>query len=265
MNKMGQLFASNGPFVSSKHWSNQDRDDTEVFFHHSQKAECMLTACTSWYGGDMMEFGSHDLNTFRDFLTSYDICGMTRAYPDMQFWAFDIFGKLEKDVGEHTKYFEPYSKQGDRLEYHDQLVAGHGIHVDKCRLVQGLFEDTLTQELKEKWRNDKVAGADYSGTALHLPAEHRNSAKRQIGFASLDCNIPSSYKTVFEWIFDAMAPNSYIYMDEGLQSPEVLAMWRIFVNQLVQKRNMDAVYIRNAAGFGSLWRLYPLVQVELDV
>ena len=182
MNKMGQLFANNGPFVSSQHWSNADRDDTEIFFHHSQKAECMLTACTSWYGGDFMEFGSHDLNTMRDFLTAYDICGMTRAYPDVQFWGFDIFGKLDKDIGDHAKYFEP-----------------------------------------------------------------------------------SSNKTVLEWIFDAMALNSYIYMDEGLQSPEVLAMWREFAVALSLKRNIGVTYIRNAAGFGSLWRLYPIIEASLNI
>ena len=265
MNKMGQLFANNGPFVSSQHWSNADRDDTEIFFHHSQKAECMLTACTSWYGGDFMEFGSHDLNTMRDFLTAYDICGMTRAYPDVQFWGFDIFGKLDKDIGGHAKYFEPYSKQGDKLAYHQQLIAGHGIHIDKCHLVQGLFEDTLTPERKELWRTDKSVSDDYSETAVHLPAEFRNSVIRQIGFASLDCNIPSSYKTVLEWIFDAMALNSYIYRDEGLQSPEVLAMWREFAVALSLKRNIGVTYIRNAAGFGSLWRLYPIIEASLNI
>jgi hypothetical protein len=265
MNKMGQIFAANGPFVSTQYWSDQDCQDTEVFFHHSQKAECMLTACSSWYGGDFFEFGSHDLNTFRDFLSSYNVCGMTRSYQDVQFWGFDIFGKLEKDVGEHTKYFEPYSSQGDRLAHHQQLIDSHGIHVEKCHLVQGLFENTLTQELREKWRNDKAAGVDYSETALHLPPEHRNHKQRQIGFASLDCNIPSSYKTVFEWIFDVMAPNSYIYMDEGLQSPEVLAMWGNFRAALRLKRNLGTAYVRNAAGFGALHRLYPIVEAPLNI
>lgn len=265
MNKMGSLFAQNGPFVSTQHWSDSDRIDTEVYFHHSQKAEVMLTACSSWYGGDFFEFGSHDLNTFRDFLSAFNICGMCKNYVDTQFWGFDIFGKLEKDIGEHAKYFEPYSKQGDRIAYHYDLIKSHGLYSDKCRLIQGLFADTLTKELKEAWRNDKKVTDDHSETALHLPPEFRNSAERQIGFASLDCNIPSSYKTVFEWIFDAMAPNSYIYMDEGLQSPEVLAMWHQFRCSLYDKRKIATTYIRNAAGFGSLWRLCPIVEATLDL
>lgn len=265
MNKYPQIFASNGPFVSSNAWSDNDRTDTEVYFHHYQKAEIMMTVASSWYGGDMMEFGSGDLNTFRDFLTAYNICGMTRAYPDVKFFAFDIFGKLEKDAGELTDYFAPYTKNGDSLRWHQNLLNNHGLYVDQCQLIQGLFSDTLTQELKEKWRNDKISGIDYSKTALHLAPEHRNSDMRQLGFASIDCNIGSSYKTVFEWIFDMLAPNSYVYMDEGLQSPEVLAMWSQFKKALRTKRNIGTAYIRNAGGFGSLWRLYPIVEGTLDL
>lgn len=265
MNKYPSLHKDNGPFISSLTFSDADRTDTEVHFHHRDKAEVMMCAASSWYGGDFMEFGSHDLNTFRDFLTAYNVCGMTRAYPDVQFWAFDIFGKLEEDAGELKAYFKPYSDQGDRLQHHNNLVKAHGLYVDKCRLTQGLFHNTLTQELKDKWRDDKSVGVDYSEIALHLAPEHRNSAKRQIGFASLDCNVGSSYKTVFEWIFDAMAANSYIYMDEGLQSPEVLAMWSQFKRALREKRNIGTAYIRNAGGFGSLWRLYPIVDGALEL
>ncbi len=265
MNKYPQIHASNGPFVSSQHWSDSDRIETEVYFHHKEKSECMMTACSSWYGGDFFEFGSHDLNTFRDFLTAFNVCGMPRAYVDTRFYGFDIFGKLDKDVGDLAKFFEPYSMQGDRLAYHNALIQHHGLYVSQCHLVQGLFSDTLTQEFKEKWRSDKAAGEDHSETALHLSPEHRNSDKRQIGFASLDCNIPSSYKTVFEWIFDAMAPNSYIYMDEGLQSAEAMAMWGSFVSKLILKRGINAAYVRSAGGFGALWRLFPMIKAELDL
>ncbi len=247
MNKYPQIFANNGPLVSSQYWSDADRTDTEVYFHHYQKAEIMMTVGSSWYGGDFMEFGSGDLNTFRDFLTAYNICGMTRQYPDVKFFAFDIFGKLEEDVGDLKTYFDPYTVRGDSLPWHQTLLNNHGLYVDKCQLVQGLFHNTLTKGFKEAWRSDKVASIDYSETALHLPSEYRNSATRQIGFASLDCNVPSSYKTVFEY----------------MQSPEVMAMWRQFKQALFVKRNMKAVYIRNAGGFGSLYRLYPVVEGNL--
>jgi len=265
MNKWNQIHADNGPFVSSQHWSESDRLETEVHYHHREKSDVMMAICSSWYGGDMMEFGSGDLNTFRDFLTAYNICGMTRQYPDVQFWAFDIFGKLRKDVGDLKAYFDPYIKRGDTLLWHQDLLKKHGLYVDQCRLMQGLFEDTLTRELKDAWHNDKDAGIDYSQIALHLPTEYRNSSKRQIGFASIDCNVPTSYKTVFEWIFDVMAPNSYIYMDEGLQSPDVMAQWSHFRQALATKRHIRTAYICNAGGFGSLWRLYPIVESSLEL
>lgn len=265
MNKYPQIHADNGPFVSSQYWAPNDRTDTEVYFHHREKSEIMMTACTSWYGGDVFEFGSHDLNTFRDMLTAYNICGMTQAYPDVKFYAFDIFGKLEEDIWDLKEYFAPYSKQGDRLAHHQAMLEKHGLYIDRCQLVQGLFKNTLTAEFKEKWRNDKITGIDYSKTALHLAPEHRNSDKRQIGFASIDCNIGSAYKTVFEWIFDVMAENSYIYMDEGLQSPDVIAQWEQFRRALHKQRNMGAIYIRNAGGFGSLWRLHPIVEGILEL
>lgn len=265
MNKYQNIHQNNGPFVSSQYWSDQDRQDTEVYFHHKEKSEIMMAIASSWYGGDMMEFGSGDLNTFRDFLTAYDICGMTRAYPDVKFFAFDIFGTLENDVGELKAYFEPYTKNGDRLAWHQNLLNGHGLYLEQCKLVQGLFANTLTEEFKEKWRNDKISGIDYSETALHLPAENRNSTQRQIGFASIDCNVWSSYKVVLEWIWDILAPNSYIYCDEGHQSPEVIDGINLFFNILREKRNLGNVYIRNAGGFGALYRIYPLTHVELSI
>jgi len=90
VNKYPQIHAGNGPLVSSYGWTDVDRIETEVYFHHKEKAEVMMSVASSWYGGDFMEFGSGDLNTFRDFLTAYNICGMTRAYPDVKFLAFDI-------------------------------------------------------------------------------------------------------------------------------------------------------------------------------
>lgn len=241
MNKYSHLFASNGPFVSSQHWSFSDRHDTEVFFHHSQKAQIMLTACSSWFGGDFFEFGSHDLNTFRDFLTAYDICGMSRAYEDVRFYAFDAFGKfpaipdVKTEFGCDLKgYFKPYSDQGDQIELHKKHIVDHGLYADKCHLVQGLFHDTCTSGFKEEYGD------------------------RKIGFASIDCNLAWSYKTVFEFIFSMMAENSYIYMDEGIQNPDVIAQWEQFRKMLRHKRHMDAIYVRNAAGFGSLWRLHPI-------
>lgn len=265
MNKYPIIHKNGGPLVSTKNWSAQDKQDTEVFYHHKEKAECAMVASSSWYGGDIMEFGSHDLCTGRNLLTAIDISGMAKAYADTRFYFFDAFGKFPSDMGELGLYFKPYSDQGDQIQRHAAYLYEHGLFVDRCYLVQGLFQDTCTQDFKEKWQNDKPVVEDHSQTALHLPPEHRNPVKRQIGFASIDCNVPSSYKTVFEFIFDMLAENSYVYLDEGLQSADVLEMWDQFIAALERKRNMKAVYIRNAGGFGSLWRLYPVIKAELNL
>lgn len=248
MNKYAQLHKDNGPLVSTKFWSDADRTDTEVHYQHREKAECALVAMSSWYGGDVFEFGAHDLNTGRNLLTALDISGMAKGYPDTQFYFFDAFGKFP-DMGhaqteygiDLTAYFKPYSDQGDQIARHEAYLDEHGLFRDRCHLVQGLFGDTCSPEFKSQYGN------------------------RKIGFASLDCNIAWSYKTVFEFIFDMMAESSYIYMDEGLQSPEVMYMWKIFSANLQLKRKIDVQFIRNAGGFGSLWRLYPMVESPLEL
>lgn len=241
------------------------KQDADVFYQHSEKAECALIAMSSWYGGDVFEWGAHDLNTFRNMLTSIHLSGMAKGC-DTRFYAFDAFGKFP-DMGELTDYFKPYSDQGDQIKRHESYLDEHGLFRDKCYLIQGLFKDTCTEEFKAKWRASKDPTIDDSCVARswHLALEHRNPKAREIGFASIDCNIASSYKTVFEFIFDMMAPNSYIYMDEGLQSSEVIAQWKQFCVQLDIQRNIRVLYIRNAGGFGSLWRLYPHVESKLDL
>ncbi len=238
-----ELFKSNGPLISTAGLSIEQCTDLEVQFHHREKGEIALTVGSSWYGGDIFEFGAHDLNTFRNMLSAYYLSGMCRAYKDVRFYAFDIFGKLpvvpdgQTEFGIDLKeYFKPYSDQGDQLAYHQELIQQHGIAVDKCHLVQGLFNDTMTPEFKASYGD------------------------RKIGFSCIDCNVAYSYKPVFEFIFDMMAENSYIYLDEGLQSPDVIALYKAFVERLKAERNMDSVYIRSAGGFGALYRLFPIIK-----
>lgn len=239
------LFKSNGPLISTKNLSQHQRTEAEVHFHHREKGECALTVGSSWYGGDYFEFGAHDLNTFRNMLTAYNISGMAQAYSDVRFYAFDIFGKLEEEVIGDTEwgvdlatYFKPYSDQGNQIDLHKQYLDAHGLYVDKCHLVQGLFKNTCTPEFKKEYGD------------------------RKIGFACLDCNVAYSYRTVFEFIFDMMAENSYIYIDEFFQNPDVIAMFTQFATALATKRNMGSVYIRNAGGFGGLFRLFPISSLQ---
>jgi hypothetical protein len=218
-----------------------------VYFSHREKAEIALATASSWYGGDYMEFGCHGLNTFRNMLSAFDVYDLQARFPDTQFYAFDVFGKLHSDnqgtdsaMREFDRSSEGYfSKQfpgGDEYAAHVSLLRDHGLFVDQCQLVQGYFQDTLSKEF-----------------ARSFAAE-----RRQIGFAFIDCNIESQYKVVFEFIFRLMGESSYIYCDELPQSAGVLAYFDEFSAALKRERNIGVAHVRNAGGFGTLFRLYPL-------
>src|SRR5258707_2324023 len=178
-----RLYKFHGPLRSTSELSSQAKLAAELHFHFREKAEVALTTGSSWYGGDYFEFGSHDLNTFRNMLTAYDMCGMTQQYQDVRFYAFDIFGELDAGSSDDLgTYFAPYTLNGDKIELHREYLDQHNLFRDKCILVQGLFQNTLTPEFKAKYKAEK----------------------RDIGFAFLDRNVGTSYKTDFEFIFDLM-------------------------------------------------------------
>ena len=234
------IYKPNGPLRSTKDWTGDFRTFVDVNFHFRESSQISLTFGSSPYEGDYMEFGSHDLNTFRNMLSAYNISGQCQAYKDVRFYAFDIFGKLDaKDAklgSDVSSYFSPYSGQGDKYHEHLKMIQEHGLYVDQCILVQGLFEKTLTKDFKTAYLNEK----------------------REVGFAFVDCNIGSSYRSVFEFIFPLLAENSYIYMDEYFQNPDVVALFNDFCANLKLKRKMMAVFIRCAGGFGALFRLCPI-------
>lgn len=236
MTELDKLFKPNGPLASSAALSLSEKIQTDVYYQHKEKAECALTVGTSWYGGDYFEFGSHDLTTFRNMLTAYDVCSLTRRFEDVRFYAFDVFGDDTGVDDEFRAAYPQYLAQGNQIALHRQYIEEHSLYKDKCHLVQGLFKNTLTNEFKAKYQ-----------------AEGRN-----IGFAFIDCNMASSYATVFDFIFDLMLTESHIYMDEYFQSAAVINLYQKFTDRLRKERNMGSVYIRNAGGFGGLFRLYSM-------
>jgi hypothetical protein len=236
------VYGQHGVLVSTAQWNDIQKRNVNLTFKYKELSEIALTAASAWMVGDYFEFGSQDLATFRNMLSAYDIFGRD---DDTHFYAFDAFGdftdhdrKFSSDVG---AYIAPYAAKGDSIEYHKQLLHNHQLFENRCHLVQGLFQDTLTNEFK----------ADYQ------------SKNRQISFAFLDCNLAESYKCVFEFIHDLMAANSYIYMDEYYckddyyNGPFVIHYFRQFSELLEQKRGIKSEFMRNSAGYGALFRLYP--------
>ncbi len=216
------------------------------YFQHREKIDVSLSATTSWYGGDYMEFGACDLHTFRNMLSAFHIAALPERFPDTRFYAFDVFGKLDSPnaewqaemsrFDERTGYFKNQFPNGDDLPRHQAMIEQHGLFVDRCHLVQGFFEDTLSDERKAAYRAEG----------------------REIGFAFIDCNFEEFYLTVFKFIFDLMAPNSYIYMDEYFQSSGAAHYFDQFRDRLRDERGIECMYIRSAGGFGGLFRLRPV-------
>jgi hypothetical protein len=238
------LHSPHGVLVSTARMSAAEKFDANQYYQYSNKALAALAATSMWRGGDYMEFGSTDLNTFRNMLTAFDIFNLFATYPDTRFYAFDIFGKVKADdeaierridAGEgYREYMSIFGARGDVLAENYAILKSHNLFVEKCELIQGYFEKTLSPERK----------AEYLAQG------------RQVGFACLDCNIGPPYKLVFEFLVDLMARYSYIYMDE-YYSDHVIRYFDQFVAELRARRNMDARFMRNAGGFGAMFFLYP--------
>jgi hypothetical protein len=239
-----RLHTRHGVLRSTSKMSPQDKFDANQFFQYRDKAEVALCPASIWGGGDYMEFGSTDVNTFRNFLTAYDIFNVDKSHPDVRFYGFDIFGetKTSKKTSEiieaskgYREYMNLFTHRGDLLQQDIETIKNHDLFVDKVHLIQGYFEDTLTKEFKDNYLKEG----------------------RGVGFACLDCNIAPPYKIVFEFLIDLMKPHSYIYMDE-YYSNSVIQYFDQFVIELRKRHNMDARLVRNAGGFGALFYLYQI-------
>jgi hypothetical protein len=83
---------------------------------------------------------------------------------------------------------------------------------------------------------------------------------RHVGFAFLDCNMPSSYKLVFDFLLDVMKPaRMFIYIDEYFEdhTPSIHPLYEAFAAEAKRRHGLDSLYMRNAGGFGALFCLMP--------
>ena len=106
---------------------------------------------------------------------------------------------------------------------------------DNCILTQGYFEDTLNREFKSELLGEN----------------------RKIGFAFLDCNITPSYEMAFDFILGLMAGMSFVYMDEYFINADVPILYKEFSAKLREEQGLNSYYMRNAGGFGALFRIMP--------
>jgi hypothetical protein len=240
---LDRIYKFHGPLKSSADLTRSEKVDANLFFQYRDKSEVALSVASLWKGGDYFEFGSSDLNTFLSMLTAYDLYRLDEPFPDVRFYGFDLFGSADPrgDAARQTlagegPYFAPYLASGDRYAQHLRMLDDHRLFRDRSFLVQGFFEDTLTPAFKAEYQREG----------------------RSIGFAFLDCNQLASYQVVFEFLFDLMAPDSFFYMDEYFAEQHTFVQFEQFREELRAKRNIGTAFIRNAGGFGGLFRLYDL-------
>jgi hypothetical protein len=210
-------------------------------YAYQARAEIALDVATCYPGGDYFEFGSAGLCTFRNFIAAFDICsGQTQHFPDVRFYAFDIFGRPEQGSGPPEGdrwYFDSYAGDQGGFASADVLLMPYGAAIrDRCILVPGYFQDTLNDALKRQIRDEK----------------------RKIGFAFLDCNIVSSYEIVFAFLADVIGCDKmFIYVDEYFTDPPVARLYQDFAVAIKARLGLTSIYMRNAGSFGALFCLMP--------
>lgn len=123
-------------------------------------------------------------------------------------------------------------------------LNAYGALKDRCVLVQGYLQDTLTEELKAKLR----------------------AANERVGFAFVDMNTAASYKLVFDWLIDVIDPRHkmLIYLDEYFLDAPVPPLYDLFCDEARKRCSMRSLYIRNAGNFGALFCLMPQPGAEYD-
>jgi hypothetical protein len=221
-------------------WSARRRALIASARNYRARSEIALDVASNYPGGDYFEFGAGSLNSFRSFLTAFDLNGLSERCPDARFYAFDIFGNPDIGTGAppaERKYFEHWRNPFDIAAPVASLKA-YGALKERCVIVPGYFHDTLNDEFKARMKREG----------------------RKIGFAFLDVNIASSYKFVFDFLLDVIGPwRMFIEIDEYFEDhrPPIHPLYQDFARQAKERHGLDSLYMRNAGAFGALFCLMP--------
>lgn len=158
------------------------------------------------FEGDYYEFGIFRGGTFLEAGRIVDTlgCDQTRLY------GFDSFEGLPAPDGidaTDTRFFEgQFSCSREEVESN---LASNGMNMARAELVQGFYEDSLTEELRGKF------------------------PFKPVGVALLDCDYYSSTKVALDWLRPYIRPGSVLLFDDwysygqtsDLGQPKALADW----------------------------------------
>jgi hypothetical protein len=240
------MFSHDGRLRTTRYLPWYLRRSFSNYFASREWAEIALIVANQYPGGDYFEFGSEGFRTFRNFLSAFHLNGHTEKMPDVKFFAFDVFGepKPASSLTEIEKpYFAVYRGLGrDYYRAAEARLRHHGLLLDRCVIVKGHFGDTLNEKFKAQLRAEN----------------------RRIGFAFLDCNIASSYKTCLEFLQEFMREDrAFIYMDEYFQIEGVADLFDDFCETMKTRYGLQARYVRDAGAFGALFVLMRTPKIEL--
>ncbi len=232
-----RMFRHNGIMRSSRFLPSRLKRLFEMRYAMRQRAEIALAVASMYPGADYFEFGCAGFRTLRNFLTAFDLNDRPALSPGTKFFAFDIFGDVDAGGGPRGEaaYFEHY--RGDEI-YRENFrqLQRHGLFADHIEIVKGYFEDTLNEQFRARLRKEG----------------------RRVGFAFLDCNIPSSYKTCFDFLEEFIQPGrAFVYMDEYFCTEGVPELFEKFCSGVRQRHQLRAHYVRNAGAFGALFCFMP--------
>jgi O-methyltransferase len=137
--------------------------------------------------GDYFEFGLFRGGTF---LHAYEACRRLGLH-DTHCYGFDSFQGLPEvedvDAAGGRFFAGQFAASRDEVEKH---LTEHGIDWSRATLVEGFFEDALTQELKDS-----------------LP-------RRRASVVLLDCDLYSSTIVALEWLEDMLVDGAFVLFDD---------------------------------------------------
>lgn len=231
------LFNLVGQFNSPKDLPADIKSILAQYFAYSEWARIALDVANQYHDGDYFEFGSEGLNTLCNFLAAFHLNGHDRNKPNVRCFAFDVFGDPHEDVEltptEQT-YFNVYKKGPAFYGEMEEKLRNFGLMAGRVELIKGYFKDTLGDAFKARLRAEN----------------------RRVGFAFLDCNIASSYKTCFDFLVEFVHQDkAFIYMDEYFQIPGVATLFDEFCAAVLERHGLKARYVRTAGTYGALFVL----------
>jgi len=227
----------NGQFLPVSHIPRETLSIIAQGYAYSEWARIALDVANQYSEGDYFEFGSEGLNTLCNFLVAFHLNGHDVGKPEVKCFAFDIFGdprpgmELEED---EKAYFDVYTKGSNYYSEMQRKLRDYRIMEGRVELVKGFFKDSLNDPFKERLRREG----------------------RRVGFAFLDCNLPSSYATVLDFLEEFIHPTkSFVYLDEYYQFPQVANLFDAFCENVRELYGLKPRFVRTAGSYGALFRL----------